>query len=62
MPGSCHGGSYAKVHPEFYSASPIREIRAPELGDFDVLADVIPQAKAQNMQVSALFEEASTQG
>jgi len=57
-----HGGSYAKVHPEFYSDSPIREVRAPELGDFDVVADVIPKAKAKNMQVSALFEEASTQG
>ena len=53
-----HGGSYTKVHPEFYSESPIRDIRAPELGDFDVLADVIPAAKARDMQVYALFEEA----
>lgn len=53
-----HGGSYAKVHPEFYIDSPVREIRAPELGDFDVLADVIPKARAKNMQVYALFEEA----
>ena len=53
-----HGGSYTKVHPEFYSESPIRDIRAPELGDFDVLADVIPSARARNMLVYALFEEA----
>lgn len=53
-----HGGSYTKVHPEFFSDSPIRDIRAPELGDFDVLADVIPGARARNMQVYALFEEA----
>lgn len=53
-----HGGSYAQVHPGFYSDSPIRDIRAPELGDFDVLADVIPKAKAKGMQVYALFEEA----
>lgn len=53
-----HGGSYTKVHPEFYSESTVRDIRAPELGDFDVLADVIPSAKARNMQVHALFEEA----
>jgi hypothetical protein len=57
-----HGGSYAKVHAEFYSESPIREIRAPELGDFDVLADVIPKARAKNMQVYALFEEAYNPG
>jgi len=53
-----HGGSYTRVHPEFYSESPIRNIRAPELGDFDVLADVIPSARAKNIQVYALFEEA----
>jgi hypothetical protein len=53
-----HGGSYAKVHPEFYNDSPVKDIRAPELGDFDVLADVIPKAKAKKMQVYALFEEA----
>lgn len=53
-----HGGSYTKVHPEFYSESSIRDIRAPELGNFDVLADVIPSARARNMQVYALFEEA----
>jgi hypothetical protein len=52
------GGSYTKVHPEFYSESTIKDIRAPELGNFDILADVIPSAKAKNMQVYALFEEA----
>jgi len=53
-----HGGSYAKVHPEFYEESVVKDIRAPELGDFDVLADVIPKAKAKGMQTYALFEEA----
>jgi hypothetical protein len=53
-----HGGSYAKVHPEFHNDSPIKDIRAPELGDFDVLADVIPKARARKMLVYALFEEA----
>lgn len=53
-----HGGSYTKVHPEFYSESTVKDIRAPELGDFDILADVIPSARARNMQVYALFEEA----
>ena len=49
-----HGGSFAKVHPEFYNASVVRDIRAPELGDFDILADVIPKAKAKGMQTYAL--------
>jgi hypothetical protein len=53
-----HGGSFTKVHPEFYNDSVIKDIRAPELGDFDILADVIPKAKAKGMQTYALFEEA----
>ena len=53
-----HGGSYTKVHPEYYKNSPIQDIRAPELGDFDILADVTPQARKRGMKVYCLFEEA----
>ncbi|WP_336959976.1 hypothetical protein [Sphingobium aquiterrae] len=52
-----HGGSYAAIHPEFYEGSVIRDIRAPELGSFDILGDVIPAAKARGMKTYALFEE-----
>jgi hypothetical protein len=52
-----HGGSYTAVHPEFYEGSPIRDFRAPDLGAFDILADVIPKAKARGMKTYALFEE-----
>lgn len=52
-----HGGSYARVHPDFYGDSVIKDIRAPELGDFDILTDVIPKAKARGMLTYALFEE-----
>ena len=53
-----HGGSYTKVRPEFFSKSVIQDIRAPDLGEFDILADVIPKAKARGMQTYCLFEEA----
>ena len=53
-----HGGSFTRVHPEFYADSVIKDIRAPELGEFDILADVIPKAKAKGMETYALFEEA----
>lgn len=53
-----HGGSYTKVHPEFYANSVIGDVRAPDLGDFDILADVTPSAKKRGMQTYALFEEA----
>lgn len=53
-----HGGSYTKIHPEFYTKSVIKDVRAPDLGEFDILSDVIPKAKARGMQTYALFEEA----
>ena len=52
-----HGGSYTKVHPEFYKDSVIQNIRAPELGEFDILADVTPKARKRGMKVYCLFEE-----
>ncbi|HTT24872.1 MAG TPA: hypothetical protein VMG82_38510 [Candidatus Sulfotelmatobacter sp.] len=53
-----HGGSYSKLYPEFSSKSVIQNVRAPELGEFDILADVIPKAKTRGMQTYCLFEEA----
>lgn len=53
-----HGGSYTAVHPEYYKDSPIfAGLRAPDLGNFDVFADVIPKAKARGIQTYALFAE-----
>ena len=52
------GGSYTRVHPEFYAKSVIQDVRAPELGEFDILADVIPKAKARGLRTYCLFEEA----
>lgn len=54
-----HGGSYTAVHPKYYANSPISpsDLRAPELGDFDILADVTAKAKARGIQTYALFEE-----
>jgi len=55
-----HGGSYTRVHPALHAGSVINptDLRAPELGDFDILADVTPKAKARGMLVYLLFEEA----
>lgn len=53
-----HGGSYTKVHAEYYKDSVIQNIRAPELGDFDILGDVTPRARKLGMKVYCLFEEA----
>ena len=53
-----HGGSYTKLHADFEAKSVIKNVRAPDLGDFDILADVIPKAKARGMRTYCLFEEA----
>src|SRR5215469_5647276 len=44
-PGTFQGGSYTKVHPEYYKDTVLQNFRAPDFGDFDVLEAVIPSAK-----------------
>ncbi len=53
------GGYYARIHPEYYRDSAIdpRDVRAPELGDFDVLASVLPEAHARGMTVIAFLAD-----
>lgn len=52
-----HGGNYAIPHPEFYKNTILKETRAPEFGDFDILASVIPEAKKRGMKVFASVED-----
>src|SRR5207247_3569029 len=43
--GSFKGGNYTKAHPEYYKNTVLKDFRAPDHGDFDVLEAVLPQAK-----------------
>ncbi|HWE49161.1 MAG TPA: hypothetical protein VG273_05210, partial [Bryobacteraceae bacterium] len=52
-----HGGSYAAVHPRFYSNTSLRNIRAPDLGSFDVFEAVLPAAKKRGLKSIAWFED-----
>jgi len=52
-----HGGNYAIPHPEYYKNTVLKETRAPELGDFDILAAVIPEARKRGMKVFASVED-----
>lgn len=52
-----HGGDYAAVHPEYYQDTIFKNFRAPELGDFDVLGDVVPNAKKRGMKSYCWFED-----
>ncbi len=52
-----HGGSYTAVHPQFYANTPLRDIRAPDLGKFDVFEAVLPSARKRGMKSIAWFED-----
>jgi len=53
------GGYYAAMHPEYYRNTLLKpeHVRARELGDYDVLADVVPKAHARGMKVIAFFAD-----
>ena len=52
-----HGGNYAMVNPRFYTNTVLKETRATEHGDLDILAAVLPEAKKRRMQVYASIED-----
>jgi len=52
-----HGGNYAIANPKFYANTVLKETRAPEHGNFDILGDVIPEARKRRMQVYASIED-----
>jgi hypothetical protein len=52
-----HGGSYTRIHPQYYKDTVIREFRAPEFGDYDVLEAVLPSARKRGMKTICWFED-----
>ena len=47
-----HGGNYAAVHPQYYKETVLKpeDTRAPDHGDYDVLASVLPEARNRGMR------------
>src|SRR5579859_2268195 len=39
-----HGGNYTTPHPEFYQNTLLKQTRAPDHGDLDIVAKVLPAA------------------
>lgn len=52
-----HGGNFAKIHPQYYRNTVFRDFRAPDHGDLDVLAAVLPEAKKRGMKVFCWYED-----
>jgi hypothetical protein len=52
-----HGGNYATPHPQYYKETSITPEKAPDLGAYDAIADVLPAARKRGMKVICWFED-----
>lgn len=51
------GGNFARVHPQYYTSTSLKNIQATDYGNFDVLGDVIPAARARGMKTICWYED-----
>jgi hypothetical protein len=52
-----HGGNFATPHPEFYKNTVLKNLRAPDHGNLDILAEVLPAAHKRGMKVICWLED-----
>src|SRR5438445_200517 len=52
-----HGGNFATPHPQYYKNTVIKHTRAPDHGNLDILAEVLPAAKKRGMKVICWLED-----
>jgi hypothetical protein len=52
-----HGGYFATPHPEFYKNTVLKHTRAPDHGDLDIVAEVLPAARKRGMKVFCGIED-----
>jgi hypothetical protein len=52
-----HGGNFATPHPQYYKNTVLTNTRAPDHGDLDILAEVLPAAKKRGMKVICWMED-----
>jgi hypothetical protein len=52
-----HGGDYATPHPEFYRNTALKAVHAPDHGDLDIVATVLPAAKKRGLRVFCSIED-----
>src|SRR5882672_17594 len=54
---SFHGGNYATPHPEFYQNTALKQTRAPDHGELDIVAAVLPAARKRGMKLLCSIED-----
>src|SRR5499425_13972 len=52
-----HGGNFSTPHRQFYKNTVIQPAHAPDHGDLDILAEVLPAAKKRGMKVICWMED-----
>ena len=52
-----HGGNYAIPHAEFYRDTVLKQTRAPDHGDLDIVATLLPEAKKRGMKLFCSVED-----
>jgi len=52
-----HGGNYATPHAECYRDTVLKHTRAPDHGDLDIVATVLPAARKRGMRVFCSIED-----
>jgi hypothetical protein len=52
-----YGGNYATPHADFYRMTVLKETKAPDHGDLDILELVLPAAKKRGLRVYAWAED-----
>jgi hypothetical protein len=52
-----HGGNYATPHPKFYQDTALKQTRAPDHGDLDIVAAVLPAARKRDMKLLCSIED-----
>ena len=56
------GGSYTQINPKYYTNTSFKDFRAPDLGSFDVLEQVIPEAKKRGVKTICWYEDVFRRG
>src|SRR5215831_1337472 len=52
-----HGGNFATPHLQYYKNTVLKDTRAPDHGNLDILAEVLPAAKKRGMKVICWLED-----
>lgn len=53
-----HGGNFATPHPRFYQHTALKQTKAPDHGDLDIIEEVLPKAHRRGMKVYCWYEDA----